>query len=79
MDNNEFISKHLGKTYKELDNEEVMIVGISEKDIIIGKYTYDGWDHLFPYDKIKLHSPMIKTYAYLWHDELDIVDKLLSK
>lgn len=79
MDNNEFISKHLGKTYKELDGEEVMIVGISEKDIIIGKYNYDGWDYLLSYDKIKLHSPIIKTYAYLWHGEFDIVDKLLSK
>lgn len=79
MDNNEFISKHLGKTYKELDGEEVMIVGISEEDIIIGRYDYDGWNHLFSYDEIKFHSPMIKTYSYLWHNELDIVDKLLSK
>ena len=80
----EFINKHLGKTYKDEYNEEVMIVGISEKDIIIGYYnkrwhSWDNWDNLYDIDEIKIHSPIIKTYGYLFEDELDIIDKLLSE
>lgn len=78
MDSKEFIKKHLGKTYKNELDEEVMIVGISENDIIIGKYNNTGWDIVNSYDDIRINSPMIKSYNYLWRGELYIVDKLLS-
>lgn len=74
----EFIKKHLGKTYKNESDEEVMIVGISENDIIIGKYNNTGWDIVNSYDDIRINSPMIESYNYLWRGELYIVDKLLS-
>lgn len=83
----EFIKKHLGKTY--IDNildEEVMIVGIHNengvgsilnKDIIIGLYTDDGWINTSDVDKIKIHSPLIKSYQYLYECELGYIDTLL--
>jgi hypothetical protein len=74
----EFIKKHLGKTYKNESDEEVMIVGISENDIIIGRYNNTGWDIVNSYDDIRINSPMIESYNYLWCGELYIVDKLLS-
>lgn len=82
----EFISKHLGKTYKNEWDEEVMIVGISNKngvegilnkDIIIGLYTDDGWINISDGDEIKIYSPLIKSYQYLYQCELDAIDALL--
>lgn len=74
----EFINKHLGKTYKNIWDEEVMIVGISDEDIIIGNYNNDGWADVSYWNKIKIFSPIIKSYNYLYVYELDDIDKLLS-
>lgn len=74
----EFIKKHLGKTYKNEWDEEVMIVGISNDDIIIGNYHNDGWIDTSHWDEIKIFSPIIDSYNYLYAYELDDIDKLLS-
>lgn len=74
----EFINKHLGKTYKNEWDEEVMIVSISEDDIIIGHYNNNGWNNLYGIDELKIHSPIIKSYTYLWDYEFDAIDNLLS-
>lgn len=74
----EFIKKHLGKTYIDKWNEEVMIVGISEDDIIIGRYNDSGWNIINSCDEIKIFSPIIESYTYLFEDKLEDIDKLLS-
>lgn len=78
MTSEEFIKKHLGKTYKNESDEEVMIVGISENDIIIGRYNNTGWDIVNSYDDIRINSPMIKSYNYLYSYDLENIDNLLS-
>lgn len=78
MKSEEFIKKHLGKTYKNESDEEVMIVGISENDIIIGRYNNTGWDIVNSYDDIRINSPMIESYNYLYSYDLENIDNLLS-
>lgn len=48
------------------------------KKVIIGLYTDDGWINIDDEDKIKIHSPLIKSYQYLYQSDLEFIDELLS-
>ena len=74
----EFINKHLGKTYKNEWDKEVMIVGISEDNIIIGRYNDSGWSNVNNWDEIKIFSPIVISYNYLYSYDLENIDNLLS-
>lgn len=78
MTSEEFIKKHLGKTYIDKWDEEFMIVGISEDDIIIGRYNNLGWSYVDNWDEIKIFSPIVISYNYLYWYDLEDIDNLLS-
>jgi hypothetical protein len=78
MTSEEFIKKHLGKTYIDEWDEEVMIVGISKDDIIIGRYNNLGWSYVNNWDEIKIFSPIVISYNYLYSYNLENIDNLLS-
>lgn len=78
MTSEEFIKKHLGKTYIDELDEEFMIVGISKDNIIIGRYNDLGWSDVNNWDEIKIFSPIIISYNYLYSYDLENIDNLLS-
>lgn len=80
----EFIQKHLGKVFEDKNGlifgDKVIVCGISENDIILGRFDNGGWNILTDnIDIIKIHSPMILSYAYLFNYDLDYIDKLLDR